>query len=153
MKSIISTLLLSLFFVGCQQNAELKVKNSGSTIPRNHREKLIFDYFNALKEQRYSDAYKMRLSETSEYSPNGFESFKKRHEEHHNDLQTIISIGKEKRMSGTPSNKIPNDYIYTVYSSSPNHTTLMSGNVAIHCKSDFPEECFMGYNSAFGFAP
>jgi hypothetical protein len=45
----LSTLILCLL-ISCQQVTELRVAQSGSTTPRNHREQTIFDYFHALQQ-------------------------------------------------------------------------------------------------------
>ncbi len=152
MKKIMLTLTLFMMLIGCQNISESKVRMNGSTIiPRNHREKLIFDYFNVLKEKRYSDAYNMRTSSDTTSSPIGLKIFKEEHTENHIYLATEISIGKETIIDDGDDQ----DYVYhyIVYASQPHHTTLISGELTVHCKSNAPKTCLIGYNSAFGSAP
>lgn len=66
-----ATRQMTLFFMcllvlsGCRPSVESR----GSTVPRNAREKAIFDYFSALREQRYEDAYQLRTLNLSPSSP------------------------------------------------------------------------------------
>lgn len=138
-------LIVCLFLLaGCRPSVE----SSGSTVPRNPREKVIFDYFYALREWRYKDAYQLRALHLSS-SPKGFLNFKKTHQENHESLATQIAVGEEERGYGEG----PCAYVYTVYAVEPGHTTLVSGMVSMHSKPDQPEVCLIGYNSAFGFSP
>lgn len=132
---------------GCRPSVE----SWGSTVPRNAREQAIFDYFYALREQRYEDAYQLRALHlnSSPPSPKDFLYFKKIHQENHASLATQIAVGEEERWYGDG----PCAYIYTVYAVEPGHTTLVNGMVSLHSKPDQSEACLIGYNSAFGFSP
>jgi hypothetical protein len=55
----LSNLTLCLL-ASCQQVTELRVTQSGSTTPRNHREQTIFDYFHAFKQKRCVEALSLR---------------------------------------------------------------------------------------------
>ena len=147
------TLCLMCLFIlsGCRPSVEERMRSRGSTVPRNAREKVIFDYFYALREQRYEDAYQLRALDLSSTppSPKDFLYFKKTHQERYESLATQIAVGEEERWYGDG----PCSYIYTVYAVEPDHNTLVSGMVSLHSKSDQPEVCLMGYNSAFGFFP
>ena len=88
--------LVTFLLVSCQQSLEQlesRVNTSGSTVPRNHRESVIFDYFQALKDERYEDAYKLRAWESSI----SLDSFIEAHAPNHASLATKISIGGRKK--------------------------------------------------------
>ena len=140
-------LMCLVVLAGCRPSVE----DRGSTVPRNAREQVIFDYFHALREQRYEDAYQLRALHLSSPppSPKDFLYFKKTHQERYESLATQIAVGEEERWYGDG----PCSYIYTVYAVEPDHNTLVSGMVSLHSKSDQPEVCLMGYYSAFGFFP
>ncbi|QUY43452.1 hypothetical protein [Acaryochloris marina] len=127
------------------------MRSSGSTVLRNPREKAIFDYFYALRERRYEDAYQLRALHLSSSLPSSqdFLYFKKTHQEKHESLATQITVGGEERGYGDG----PCECVYTVYAVEPGHTTLVSGMVSTHSKPGQPEVCLIGYNSAFGFSP
>ncbi|KAI9133653.1 hypothetical protein ON05_010330 [Acaryochloris sp. CCMEE 5410] len=120
MKKILIVCLVVL--VGCRPSVEERMKARGSTVPRNAREKVIFDYFYALREQRYEDAYQLRALDLSltPPSPKDFLKYKKIHQENHVSLATHIAVGDEER--GLEDD--PCEYRYTVYAVQSGHTTL-----------------------------
>jgi hypothetical protein len=128
---------------GCQQVNELRVLMSGSSIPSNHREKVIFDYFHALQQMRYQDAYRLRDPEAR----GTYESFLKDNSENHNRLPVRISIGGERKIDGTDANC---GYHYTVYVADPESSRLVSGEVYLIPNREEPGSCQVSYNSAFG---
>ncbi|MEM9770674.1 MAG: hypothetical protein AAF889_03575 [Cyanobacteria bacterium P01_D01_bin.73] len=140
---------LTLLLVGCQQITEFKAKSSGSEVPRNPREKVIFDYFNALQNKDYEEACRLR-AQHSACSQGAIKSFKQVYDQHHQDLPTLISIGEEERVVLEESNC---GYAYTVYAAYPNTLTLHSGLVGMRTKADKSEGCFIEYNSSFGSVP
>ena len=149
MRTIILVLGLSLL-MGCQQILESRVRANGSTVPRNHREKVIFDYFHALKDERYADAYNLRAWDAA-YSPISLEKFIEAHTQHHSSLPTEISIGEERKIDS--SNDSQCGYHYTVYASKPGSSVLTSGEISMYSKPNDPTGCLVGYNSAFGSIP
>ena len=73
--------------------AEYQVTSSGTTEPRNSRESVIFDYFNALKMGDYESAYQLVYPEAHQNSS----SFTSAMSKNRYALPKIISIGKEKK--------------------------------------------------------
>lgn len=147
-----STVLAFAFLVGCKQPLwllEARLRKSGSTALRNHREQVIFDYYHALKERRYEDAYKLRVWDLRA-SPNTLEDFIESHAPEHEALATEISIGDEEK-AGSSNHHC--DYVYTVYASKPSATGLTSGLVALQPNLNDPETCLIDYNSAFEPVP
>ena len=142
---IIVTLAL---LAGCQQAVELRFNLRGSKVPRNPREKVIFDYFQALREERYEDAYRLRVgSDVS--SSEAVARFAERHIADRSSLATKISTGQERKIESSDEC----EYIYTVYAFSPDDTILISGTVATASEPENPGVCLVGYNSAFGSVP
>lgn len=138
-----------ILLTSCQQILESRVKNNGSPVPRNFREKIIFDYYSALRNKRYKKAYQLRAWHLSPITVT-FEYFVKIHNENHQSLPTIISIGEERK---NRSNNEACGYNYTVYAAYPEDSVLVSGEVTMHSKLDAPGTCLIGYNSAFGSVP
>ena len=138
--------LLLVFIMSCQRSLESRVRDSDATIPHSHREKLIFDYYDALKAQKYADAYKLRAQDAR----GSLENFITENTQHHSSLATTISIGEETKLS---SHDDKCGYSYTVYSSHPSSQVLTSGSVTLQASTDNPEECLIYYNSAFGVHP
>lgn len=136
--------------VGCQ-SLEVRLKNSGSTVPRNANEKIIKDYFYALREQRYAEAYQLLSWHAASipHSPPRFSDFKNKHQRDHKSLATQIAIGEKNKLR----NDDPCGYIYTVYAIQPNHSVLFSGDVSLHSRPNQLGVCLIGYNSAFGSSP
>jgi hypothetical protein len=128
---------------GCQQVIEWRVTRDGVSVPRNHREKVIFDYFYALKQKRYRDAYSLRVPEAR----GTYETFVKKNAEYHNQLPVIISIANETKIDETDSSC---GYVYTVNIAQPGSSHLMSGQVSLEPNPKEPGTCQVGYNSAFG---
>ena len=154
MKSKLNIILcLSLLFLAsCGFTTEDRVRRSGSIVPRNHREKVIFEYFNALKEQRYEDAYNLQSRYDEVSNVQQLERFIEIHEERHLSLATEISIGEEEKW-GEDNHDERCGYIYLVYATLPNNSGRVSGNVALVSHPQDPQQCLIYYNSAFGSAP
>ncbi|MGK7898148.1 MAG: hypothetical protein AB4372_32160 [Xenococcus sp. (in: cyanobacteria)] len=149
MRAILLILGLSLL-IACQQVLESRVRYIGSTVPRNHREKVIFDYFHALKDKRYADAYNLRAWNAT-ISPISLENFIEVHDQNHSSLATEISIGKERKLNS--SNNSQCGYYYIVYASKPGSSVLTSGVISMDSKPNEPTICLVSYNSAFGSIP
>jgi len=124
LKSIILTgftgALCTLLISGCQFLNELGVLMRGSSFPRNQREKVIFDEFQALRE---------------------------RSDRNDDKLPTRISIGEETKIAYGDDVCA---YHYIVYASYPRSSVLISGEVVLHPNPQKPDSCQVGYNSAFG---
>jgi hypothetical protein len=137
------TLSLCLL-ASCQQITELRVTQSGSPIPRNHREQTIFDYFHALQHKRCMDAYGLRA-----YSP--YSSYQSAisscMQASVKLLPSKISIGQETKISKGGGNC---GYSYIVYAAYRNTLQLHSGEVSLVDNSKKPGSCQVAYNSAFG---
>ena len=142
-------ILLISCLTSCQQVSRLRFKFSGSQVPRNPREEVIFDYFLALSEKRYEDAYRMRAGSDLS-SVESAASFTERHLKDHASLATSISIGSEDKSEGEADECIAT---YTVYAFSSSSTSLTSGLVSTVSKADHPGVCRIAYNSAFGSVP
>lgn len=136
--------------IGCQQILESRVRSVGSTVPRNHREKVIFDYFHALKEKRYVDAYNLRAWNYVP-SPISLEKFIEVHAQNHSSFPTGISIDEERKIDSSDNGQC--GYHYTVYTSKPDSYVLTSGEISMYSKSGEPTAFLIGYNSAFGSIP
>ncbi|MGD1901822.1 MAG: hypothetical protein ACFB9N_06235 [Geitlerinemataceae cyanobacterium] len=146
------SLLLSLPIVlpGCWlQSAESKVERSGSIVPRNRREQLIFEHFEALRNQQYDKAHQQIAWHALSADPGPpLEDFAEERSRNHSRLPTKISIGEEVKLN-SPEDE-PCDYTYTVYAAVSGKSTLFSGQVGLHLDPDRPNTCVIGYNSAFG---
>ncbi|MEM9216533.1 MAG: hypothetical protein AAGD25_19570 [Cyanobacteria bacterium P01_F01_bin.150] len=137
---------------GCRAYVESRVRQSGVSVPRNSREAVIFDYYSALKEERYVDAYALLFWDNASSSIPSEQELKAFIELHRNDghpLPTEISIGEEtqaKKHRGEPCH-----YSYVVYAAYPDSLVLRSGQVYLIPSPSDPESCIIAYNSAFGF--
>lgn len=143
LKSVV-TVLMTISCCSCSAIAEYRVELSGSTQPRNKREKIIFDYFNALRIENYREAYQFL------YPSKGrdFHVFSSYMAERRKYLPRKISIGKEKKI------KIENssicDYSYDVYTVDPGSYQLIKGELSLAKHPNQPNFCVIRYNSAFG---
>ncbi|NET10015.1 MAG: hypothetical protein F6K16_36020 [Symploca sp. SIO2B6] len=139
-----------ILLISCQNTLELRVRTAGSSTPQNDREQVIFDYYKALQDKRYEDAYQLRAWHLVPV-PITLQYFKQIHSENHHSLPTTISIGegRESRLSDTARC----GYNYTVYTAYPGSLVLRSGEITMHSKPGEPEICLIGYNSAFGSIP
>ena len=140
-------LILGIFaslLCSCAKIAEYRVTSSGATEPRNSREKVIFDYFNALKMGDYESAYQLVHPEAHQ----NFSSFTSAMSKNRYALPKIISIGKEKKRN-SDDNAVCN-YTYTVYAVDSGSHKFISGEVSIMSSPDKHNSCVIGYNSAFG---
>ena len=151
---VMPKLLLVLLFLltGCQAHMESRVRQYGSSIPRNPREAVIFDYYEALREERYAEAYSLRFWQedkpSSPPSEQALEDFIQFHKDYGHPLPTTISIGQEtqnEKHKGEPCH-----YHYTVYASYPGSSVLRSGEVYLVSNPHDPVSCVIAYNSAFG---
>jgi len=145
--------VLSLYLLtGCQQMIKqtiaLEFRFSGSKVPRNPQEEVIFDYLQALKEEKYEEAYQLRMGSGTASSVT-IEPFRERHIANHSSLATEISLGKKRR--GDSGDECA--YAYTVYAFRPGDTVKTSGTVAIASEPDNPGVCLITYNTSFGSAP
>jgi hypothetical protein len=135
------TLSLCLL-ASCQQITELRVTQSGSPIPRNHREQTIFDYFHALQQKRCMDAYWLRAYSPYSSYQSAISSCMQASIE---SIPTKISIGQETKKGGGNCG-----YSYRVYAAYQNTLQLQSGEVSLVDNSKKPGSCQVAYNSAFG---
>jgi hypothetical protein len=142
--AILSALSLGLL-TGCmQQITELQVLVNGTSTPRSDREKLIFDYFNALRDRRCSAAYEMWAGSNS--IPDSHEYFIKDCMAMES-LPIRISIGKETQRSVRGERC---GYRYVIYVADPDAKALHSGELSLHENPKKPGSCQIAYNSAFG---
>ena len=148
----VAVVLSLCLLTGCQQMIEqtiaLEFKFSGSKVPRNPQEEVIFDYLQALKEEKYDEAYRLRMGSGTDSSVT-IELFRERHIANRSSLATEISIGKKRK--GNPEDECA--YVFTVYAFSPGATVRTSGMVATGSEPDNPGVCLITYNSAFGSVP
>jgi hypothetical protein len=128
----------------CQTIGELRVVMSGASQPRNHREKTIFDYFHALKEQRCKDAYDLRAIHIAKSSEEWFISSCMERISH--SMPSRISIGEEKRVARRGE---ACGYRYMVYVAN-REGQLQRGEVSLEENPKKPGSCQVAYNSAFG---
>ena len=136
-----------LAFVLIWESPEANVERAGSTVPRNSREKIIFDYFYALRNQQYSEAYKyLALDEVGNIS---LEAFVEEQERKHSELATKISIGEEINHA-KPGQGKPCDRTYEVFEAHPTHG-FTSGYVWLSPSPDNPEVCLIAYKAVFGY--
>jgi hypothetical protein len=140
----IYTILFALIS-GCQEAIKLEdFMNGSSSVPRNYREKLIFDYFYALKQKRYEDAYNLRVP----YARGTYAEFVKTSAENHNELPLRISIQEERAIYVDMDSTC--GYVYTVNIVDPKATVSMSGEVSLELNREVNGSCQIAYNSAFG---
>jgi hypothetical protein len=140
--AIFGALSLSLL-TGCmQQINELAVFVSGTSIPWNDRERLIFDYFSALRDRRCEAAYGMWAGSNS--IPNSHDYFIQKCMAGAG-FPVRISIGKEKPISGEPCG-----YGYIVYVADRGGKQMYSGELGLRENPKKPGSCQVAYNSAFG---
>jgi hypothetical protein len=137
------TLSLCLL-ASCQQLTELRVTQSGSPIPRNHREQTIFDYFHALQQKRCKEAYGLRAYSPYSSYQSAISSCMKASVA---SMPTKISIGRESKIS--KGGEIC-AYKYVVYAAYQNTLQLQSGEVSLVENPKKPGSCQVAYNSAFG---
>ncbi|MEN8446456.1 MAG: hypothetical protein ABG776_15750 [Cyanobacteria bacterium J06555_13] len=145
----ITAIIIGLtLLTGCQSATELWFSLSSSDVPRNAREEVIFNYFHALREKRYEDAYKLRYGSDLS-SAESVSRFAERHIAGHSLLATEIAVGQERKPEDSSDGC---DYTYTVYAKHDG-VIVTSGLVAIESAIDSPDVCVISYNSAFGSVP
>ena len=136
-----------LAFVLIWESPEANVERAGSIVPRDSREKVIFDYFYSLKNKQYSEAYKhLALDEVGNIS---LEEFVEDQEQKHSELATKISIGKETNHA-KPGQDKPCDRTYEVFETHPTRG-FTSGYVWLSPSPDNPEVCLIAYKAVFGY--
>ena len=140
--------LLTVSSTGCQQITQLKFHVSGSSVPRNPQEEVIFNYFQALKEERYEDAYQLRANR--EMSSEAVSSFREKQIAARLSLPDKIAISD---IASMPTNDDDCGYIYTIYTLKKGQSLLHSGNIVTESDPNRPGECLIGYSSAFGGVP
>jgi hypothetical protein len=142
--SIFGCLFVSLL-ISCQnQTGEERFLRSGALQPRNHRKKVIFDYFQALKEQRYQDAYELRTD--FPLKSKSYQIFMEDCRGNSDEMPSSISIGREKKQTDSGE---ACGYHYIVYILTQNGQ-FQGGEVSLHENPKQPGSCQVGYNSAFG---
>ena len=145
--SVLLVLVPSFAFFLYWESAEQQVERSGSVIPRNNREKIIFDYFSALKNKRYSEAYKYLNLAGDVFGGLSLADFIEEKEQKHPNLATKISIGEETDRSSEGDSC---NYVYEVYEAQPDGA-FTSGYVWLSSSPDEPGTCVISYKAVFGY--
>lgn len=136
-----------LAFVLIWKSPEANVDRAGSIVPRDSREKVIFDYFYALKNKQYSEAYKhLALDEVGNIS---LEAFVEEREQKHSELATKISIGEETNHAEPGQDQLC-DHTYEVFEAHPTRG-FTSGYAWLSPSPDNPEVCLIAYKAVFGY--
>jgi hypothetical protein len=118
----------------------------GPIYPSNTEEKLIFDYFYALRFRNYDAAYRL-LSPLDREDYSSFVDSAKRSSK---ELPFMISVRK---LEGKPSKKGKHftcESHYEVYFVSPDSYGVASGNITLGPRENSSNLCAIEYNSAFG---
>ncbi len=133
--------VLGLYLLGltaCRSPEEKIQSYGGSLVPGNPREQMIFDYYKALKEKRFKDAY--QFVSGSEYF-SSLDKFISDREANYSALPILIGIGEEHK---TPSEDVC-FYVYEVFEVDTD-AKGGSGYFIFHSDPEKPGKCkILGY--------
>jgi hypothetical protein len=126
--------------VGCQpeQQAVLQLQAHGHTYPKDFREKIIFDYFQAIKTEQYQLAYSL-ISPTIRGHYAEFVADRKNDRRY---LPIAIALGEAHQSED-------GSYSYPLYQIVPDRPQPSQGRVLLMPSVQHPGTWYITYNSAF----
>jgi hypothetical protein len=133
-----------VLLTGCQQITELRVMMSGTSSPRNDRERLIFDYYHALRDRCCEAAYGMWAGSSSKSDS---------HDYFIRECMSAMSLPVRIAIGQARQTAIADErcgYSYTIYVADPGSGRLTMGELGLVENPQNPGSCQVAYNSAFG---
>ena len=132
-------LLISLSLVSCQQQPSLlpQLQAKGRITPQNWREKIIFDYFQAIKAERYEYAYSLLAPKIRGHYADYVEDLKI----NHRFLPEAIAIGEEYPAEYST-------YGYLIHYITAGNSNISSGRMLLVPRAQQPGNWYIAYSSA-----